>query len=93
MRWLQFLYDLLKVVLNFFGLKKKDKEEIQHDFDEERVERMEEIDEEVENADDSELTDIAIGAGLVQRPCDSTASECTSRPKGSRFKSGKNIIE
>jgi hypothetical protein len=89
MKWLQFLYDILKVILNFFGVKKKDK---QNEFDEERVERLEEIDEQVENADNDELTDIAIDSGLLQRPCDGTTGECTSGTKRPRFKSGKNLI-
>jgi len=75
MKWLQFITDLIGVILRFFGMRKKEQDEENIKILKDAEVRREEIDEKVENADDNELVDIAVDSGLVQRPNGASGSE------------------
>jgi hypothetical protein len=89
----QLILDIIESVLKFFKRKTVEQEETNVKASEDAKKHQGEIDEKVNKADDSTLTDIAIDSGLVQRPNgESGQPTSTDRTQKSRFKSGQHII-
>ncbi len=59
MKWLEFISNIIQAILRLFGAGKVS--------DEDAKKKQEEIDAQVQNADNGGLVDIAVDGGLVQR--------------------------